>query len=465
MRIVVLLAAASAAGCSIGATTPPEHPKLVREQAELARGSSTPSLARDEAAIEAEVDLSRIERLARARSPVILEARARARAALARVEATGGLPDPEFKYELWGHPLSRPWDLGMTQMHMFGLRQTFPAAGSLDARRRAAFEEARLAVENARTRELDLLAEIRKAWLVYVTSEREKEIHLAHGVVTERLVALATAQAQIGRGSQADLLRLIVERARVHGELIVLDERRETSRARMNALLGRPPEAKLGKAPAPGASPPPLPLEELRALARKRPELAAAASAVRREEAALDVAKKEATWPSLMLGIDYQLMPSMPMPHNVGAMVQVGLPWLNPRHGHEIRAAEASVSAERDAVAALEATILSELREALARYQAARSTYVLIDETLAPQTRKLLEASQATWAAGGGESLAVVDALRADLQVQLERSRALAQVEVARIDVERAIGAPIPPPADRGPPAPREEAEHGTRAP
>src|SRR5678816_3105779 len=66
----------------------------------------------------------------------------RARAAGARSEAASRLPDLEAKYEQWGVPLSRPFALDRADTLMFGLRQTFPAWGSLEARGRAAQEDA-----------------------------------------------------------------------------------------------------------------------------------------------------------------------------------------------------------------------------------------------------------------------------------------------------------------------------------
>ena len=47
-------------------------------------------------------------------------------------------PILELKYEQWGVPLARPYALDEANTLMLGVRQTFPAWGSLDARGRAA---------------------------------------------------------------------------------------------------------------------------------------------------------------------------------------------------------------------------------------------------------------------------------------------------------------------------------------
>src|SRR4029079_1793041 len=96
----------------------------------------------DEAELARSARLETILRVALERNRDVAENDARARAAAARSEAAGRLPDLEAKYEQWGVPLSRPYALDRADTLMVGVRQTFPAWGSLDARGRAAAEDA-----------------------------------------------------------------------------------------------------------------------------------------------------------------------------------------------------------------------------------------------------------------------------------------------------------------------------------
>jgi outer membrane protein TolC len=210
--LTAAVVAAIVSGC-FAASLPPEYPSVVRAADAPSTPSSssstaTPTVEQDEATLPKEARLDPITRVALARSPIVKEARARTHAALARVKGTGRLPDLEFKYELWGQPLSRPWALNETQMHMFGLRQTFPALGSLDAQTRVAVEEARVALELQHARELDVMADVRKAWTGYRAAFREKAIHVDHASVNERIFALAKAQLPVGKVNQSDVLRV-----------------------------------------------------------------------------------------------------------------------------------------------------------------------------------------------------------------------------------------------------------------
>jgi outer membrane protein TolC len=452
LRIVIPVAL-TLFGCSLGARPPAEYPEI--EQQAIAPAASTdpasptgasgPTLEQDETTVVQEARLEAITRVALARSPAVLEARARTKAALARVKVAGRLPDLEFKYELWGQPVAKPFDPTMTQMHMFGFRQVFPAGGALDAQSQMAMEEAKIALELQRARALDVVADVRKAWSSYWSADRERTIHVEHSEITNKIFELAKAQLQVGKTSQADVLRFDLERSRVHTDMIALGQQKQTARARLNLLMGRPVDAPLGDPPEPkvlGAAPR---IEELRAaILKRRPELAAAGAAVKKSEAAVAAAKSEAKTPMVMVGLDYQLMPMGPYVHNFGGMVQFSLPWLNPRHGDEIRAAEAAVSADKTAQKSLEDAVFLQVQESIVRYQAARASFDLVDGTLVPQAKKTFDALLANYGAGGGDSLSVIDALRTWLQIRIDRNRALAEVELAIADVERAIGGPIP---------------------
>lgn len=437
------------AGCSLGGSMPAEYPDAVHRldapSQTVAQPGAAPTRAQDEQTVTKEASLEAISRLAVANSPTVREARARARAALARVSASGRLPDLEFKYELWGQPLEHPLSFGMAGMHMFGLRQTFPAAGSLDAQSRIAMEQANVELELVRTRELDVLADVKKAWSSYWSATRERAVHGEHAELTTRLVTLARVQLQVGKTSPADVLRMQLELSRIHADMIALDQQLSVSRARLNLLMGRDLDAPLGPPPEPKSAVAAPKIEQLRAmLLAKRPEIAAANGAIQKDAAAVDVAKSEAKWPTVMVGADYQLMPGTAMPHNYGAMVQFSLPWLNTRHREEVKAAEAVVSADREALAALVDSLVLQVREALARYDGARASLALLDADVLPIAKQTFETAQATYAGGGGDSLSVVDSLRSYLQVRVDRSRALANVEIALADLERAVGGPLP---------------------
>jgi outer membrane protein TolC len=422
----------------------------------LARPIPALAATDDEAPIDAaterelagEARLSTVLRVIAARSPDLREASQRAGAADARVAAAARLPDPELKGELWGVPLDHPLSFDKSQTIMIGLRQSFPAWGSLDARERAAREEAASAGDGVEARRQDLAAQARRAFAAYARADREYRIHLEHVGLTSRIAEIARSLYQVGHGSQQDLLHAQAELSRLHVDVAGIEQQRRSAQALLNALMDRAPDAPLG--PAPDLSAAELRPEETpkasdldAELERRRPELRAAARAVRRSEATLDATKREAELPALMVGADYWYMPLFTTRHGYGAMVTMSLPWLNPRRRDEVEAAARASAAERSALRAQRAAARYQLRDADAKLGAARETVALIHERVLPDARRSFESSQAAFQSGRGDITPVLDAGRNYLQTRIDEVRAIADLETSEADYARAAGLPV----------------------
>jgi cobalt-zinc-cadmium efflux system outer membrane protein len=393
-----------------------------------------------------EARLPTILRVIGARNPDLREAGERAGAAEARAEASRRLPDPELKGELWGVPVTHPVGFDRANTIMIGLRQSFPAWGSRDARERAAREDASSAGDTAEARRQEVVAQARRAFAAYARADREYRIHLEHVGLTSRIVEVARSLYQVGRGGQQDLLRTQAELSRLHVDVAGVEQQRRSAQALLNALMDRDPDAALGPTPdvstADALAGQDAPANAERAL-EQRPELKAAARAVKRSEAALDVAKREAELPALMVGADYWYMPTLPDRHGYGAMVSMSLPWLNLGHRDEVKAAERSGAADRSALRAQQAAARYQLRDADAKLRAARETLALIHDRVLADARRSFESAQASFQSGRGDVTPVLDAARSYLQVRIDEVRALAELDASRADVARAAGLPV----------------------
>jgi cobalt-zinc-cadmium efflux system outer membrane protein len=392
--------------------------------------------------------LSTILRVIGERSPDLREVAARMRAAEARTGALARLPDPELKGEVWGVPLAHPLGFGQASTIMLGLRQSFPAWGSLDARERAASEDASAAGDTAEARRQDVAAQARRAFAAYARADRESRIHLEHVGLTSRIVEIARSLYQVGHGSQQDLLHAQAELSRLHVDLAGIEQQKRSAQALLNALMDRDPDAALGPAPdlsspdADAATPQDA-ADADRRLAERRPELKAAARAVKRSEAALDVARREAELPSFMVGADYWYMPTQSAHNAYGAMVSMSLPWLNAGHRDEVKAAEQTSAAERSALRAQQAAARFQLRDADARLRAARETLALIHDRVLADARRSFESAEASFQSGQGDVTPVLDGARNYLEVRIEEVRAMADFESSEADYARAAGLPV----------------------
>jgi len=403
-----------------------------------------------EADLSKQVDLDAATRIALARNPDIQEAVDRAGAAGARARAAGRLPDLAVQTQLWQQPLSTPLDFSKANMVMAGLRQTFPAPGSLSARERAGQADAAAARALADGRRADILQQVRRAYSQYWLSEQEQLIHLEHMELTDRIVQDARAYFRHGRMQKADYLRTTVELARVHAILSDAAQQRRASGALLNTLMGRDPDAPLGtprEVPLPDVE---APAADLEAQALGKPDVVAARDAVARAAAQLEGAQAEAAWPEFMVGLDYGYMP-VERSSAYTAMFGFTLPWLSPRRTDEKRVAAAELAAAEQALASVTNQARFQLRDARARYRAARDTHDLVERELLPQTQEAAAASQEAFANSQSDALGLLDTLRNLLQVRLELVRARARVTEAWADLERAASAAASDPRVAGP--------------
>lgn len=449
---------ASQARSSPPSEAPPNPTSASRQApAPAPAAPATSSVARggpDERQLETQATLATILRVALAQNPELAEAEQLARAEHEFAPSLARLPDPEFEYQLWAQPLSRPYALDEAQMHMFGLSQTLPAPGTLDALAEAATARAQGATEVRRAREQALIARVRRAYAEYYRAEREYQIHLEHAKVAHAAVEMTHAAYEGGRGTQQDVLRASVAITRLHSEVADVETQRRTARGLLNVLMARPLDAPLG---------PPAPIDPAHVQVRiedlahlgveQRPELAAAKSAVAARTSEVEGARAAGRWPSFMVGVQYMYMPMEMEPHNYGVTLSMSLPWLNARYGEELRAAEARAAAEQSALASTRDAARYELFEAVERLKGARRAYDIVDGTLLPRAVQSFESAQAAYRGGSTDSIALFDALGSLLDVRIERERALVRMDTALADIERALGGNVPS-------APTTEAHH-----
>jgi outer membrane protein TolC len=331
---------------------------------------------------------------------------------------------------------------------MIGLRQSFPAWGSLDARERAAHEDAGAAQEAAEARRQEVVAQARRAFAAFARADREYRLHLEHVGLTSRVVEIARSLYEAGHGSQQDLLHAQAELSRLHVDVAGIEQQRASASALLNALMDRAPDAPIGSvAETTAMSDLSVPEESVGdadgKLDQRRPELRAAARAVSRSEAVADGARREADRPAFMIGADYWYMPTFSAHHAYAAMVSMSLPWLNPGRRDEVKAAERTSAAERCALRAQQAAARYQLHDAAAKLRAARETLRLIHERVLADSLRSFESAQAAFQSGQGGVTPVLEAARNLLQVRIDEVHAIAELDSSRADYDRAAGLPV----------------------
>jgi cobalt-zinc-cadmium efflux system outer membrane protein len=405
------------------------------------KASSEP--ASSDAELSAPLDRKTVVRAAVAHSPAVRAAQERAHAMQTEAKSEGSLPAPEIMGQVWQVPLSRPYALN-NQMIMVGVTQSFPAPGSLAAREGAMNEQAQGEEAMARERGRQIAREAGHAFADYRESTAKHHIHQAHQALARHLLEVAEARHSAG-GALTDVTKAEVELSRMEADVLTDATLVESAKAHINALLGRDPQAPLGRPADSEATLPRWTTPMLLAEAReKRPELRGAKAERSSRALLLRAAEREATWPSFSVGALY-FPPTDAVPqHGYGASASMTLPWLWGGSSGRRAAQRGYLAAAESNLEAMRIPVDVEVvtTEAIARSAAVR-LQVLEGRTLLA-SRRALDVAQAGYETGRTDLLTVLDAERSVVDVEDAIVSARSTLEHALTDLDAAVGLEVP---------------------
>lgn len=385
------------------------------------------------------LELAPLIRVALDRNPEVKAAREQAQAFKAQVPQAGALEDPELKIQLWNTP--EDLDITHSQRTIYGMAQRFPFPGTLSAKERIAAQGASQATARLAAKELDVTAAVKAAYFELFYAHKAVEIHHEQIALLKQLFAIANAKFRVGTGTQVDVLKAQVEFSRLLQRLPVLDQRRETAQAHLNALLDRAPEAPLGVPQAPRVEPLGVSLERLEELSlRSRPELVEADRAIAAQESAVSLARLR-YYPQVR--VELQRWQNFNADDGWGGNFTVNLPfsfWTKAKYDAGVREAAAEAAAAKARKQTLVNLTRFQVKDQVAQIQASERVIELYSTTILPQAKQTLRSASAGYRTGRTDFLDLIDAERAVITYRLEYFRALVDLELQRARLERVVG-------------------------
>lgn len=229
----------------------------------------------------------------------------------------------------------------------------------------------------------------------------------------EKSLKVAESKYETGQGLQADVLRAGVELAKMDNELFMLEERRTTVQAKVNAFRNRASDHPLGLPTMDAYRPVVLSLEVLRArAAQHNPMVAMARAMADRMDAERQMAEAE-WWPDLEISAAYGFRdPSLlgvSRSDVASAMVSINLPWLWGSQGDRARAKKAEWEETKAKLAGVESEVESQLGSMVAMLLQLQRTIALYDARVLPQARQALEQSETNYQVSKADFLTLLD--------------------------------------------------------
>ena len=375
-------------------------------------------------------------------NPEILSAKRSSEAASARIWQAASLNDPMV--ELGYDKLYADRMLTGDPMKTYAISQDIPFPTKLYLRAKIASKIAKMAYENYKAKEKEVIARTKSAYAELFYIYRSIEINKENKDVLDQFSQSATARYSKGLGTQGDALKAQVELATVDIELIMLEQRRATAQARLNVLLNRDPKEEIG-IPAPEE---PLKfgrtLEEYYSLAEQNnPELKAYRYGIERGKVAYDLSLNE-FMPDFTVKYQQMVQGDKAVGNEWAGTLGVTVPlWFFQKQAFGVKEMKSELEMLKAEYAAKEKAVLFDVRDAYARVDANKKVVELYETAFLPQAEETLNASMKGYESDKIDFLTLLDSRRMFVDFKLKHYNAILDLRIALADLERAVGTSI----------------------
>lgn len=365
-------------------------------------------------------------------------------AARARVPQAKALPDPTVRLGIMSQtspvPFAGPG--GNFDEYSAGFTQMFPWFGVRRLRGEVASSEAEASLRAYEARALELAADVRSAAYELYATDRALAVVTRDTDILEKFTKVAEARYEVGKGSQADVVNArlqITDLLDVKGRL---EAKRETTAARINALLDRSADTAIGPVAAPPIN---KDLPSLDELVRRAEEASPALAMHRRQidarSQALRLAERQAKYPEVGFGFDFRRRPEVPATF-FGYTVTIQLPLYSfnkQRYAVEERASQ--LAAARSRLESTDSLVRFKLSAARTRAATALRLIELHEQGLVPQSALALESSMSAYQVGEVDFLTLLTALKKALDYETHYYELWADYQTAMAEIEALTGA------------------------
>lgn len=383
--------------------------------------------------------LEQVQALARGGNPSFAIFAANREAAQAEVLRALAYPNPQLELGL-GVARSREEPSMSGLEYGFGLSQAIEWPATRRARREAAEAGAPLAALESASFRAQLRADVARAYTMVLFHQRAERLAQAAAGTEEQILQLVTKRVDGGEAPPLDLIRARVETLQAQRAAKEQTRLLAAARAVLNALVGRNMPPAFALADTLDLPPPPInPAEAERLALAQHPELRRLQAVVEQRERI--VRQEQTAWyPALTLGFGPQRALDT---DSIGATLGLALPLWDRNQGG-IAAAQAAAAAARAEIERARQEILLELETSQQRYGGACEQLAAFEIDaqggLRTQASEALRIAMFLYREGEADLLQLLDALRTHQATEAEHLQAQIDVQLARAELERAIG-------------------------
>lgn len=365
----------------------------------------------------------------------------------ARIPQVTALDDPRFQSTIWPFPSNGPQSTSGYEPYMQQITQEFPWCGTLALRGQAAEQEVRIALFELASRQLEAVAQVKRAYYDLAFNQQAEAILKSNRGVAEQVREVAERRFTGGTTSSQDVLRAQTAVAEIDRELVAVRRGLVQSRASLARQLHVGPDTDLRALPDLPVADIPARVERLyRLAAAVRPDLQGRLAAVARDERQVELARKR-YYPNIQMGVSYNLIttrnatdPLADGRDDVGTYVGFNLPIYRRKLDGAVSEAQARAIADARQYDHDRDQVYAEVRELYAEAEAQRETLDLLEVNILPKSEQAFEVARNDYSTGDLDFLTLNTARQEVLRLLIQVARVKADLNRTVAALERAVG-------------------------
>jgi len=365
------------------------------------------------------------------------------RSILEQAPQVGTLPDPEVMFMYFANP--RNYSSPLSRMTV-SVSQRFPWFGTLDAAENRVQNLAHAQLEETINTRNRLFRDIKEVWF------RMYEINHHIKVFRENLELLSMLESTVdiryetGEASQVDLIRLQIEKDKIHTRIEQMEDKLVPHQIEFNTLLNRNPQAAIDM---------PMPMET-NTLTLSSSEILAKIQAQSPQLSQLDYSRQAAEYalegarlsglPSFGVGVEamlpnYMYMPLMPGDRTaLVAKVSVKVPLYRKKYNAQQREARLDIRSIEAQQTDVGNRLLADAEKQLQQYRDAQYRVELYEDQLMPKTRRALEIAIEAYSTEVGNFEELIQLQRQILDYEMGLNTAYVERNIAVAELEYLYG-------------------------
>lgn len=397
-------------------------------------------------ALSAKTSLGSLLQEALKNNPRLKAAQYRAEAAKARVALFRNIPDPMLEYE---YDKITPAAIGMgggkvKPMKALSVSQEIPFPTKILMRQKSAQKEASALEHEYKEVERAVIKDVKEAYAVLYLNRQKAEYLKDTLSLMSQFVEVTNKRYAVSKAGQQDVLRAQVEYSKLSNSVILYEKEAKISGDLLVSLLGREDNAVIAISSPEPLSDLSLKEEDIVVLARKdRPELKVVRELLEKARADSSLSKQEFL-PDITLKYKRDLVDGKISRADQGewaGSVGINVPiWFWGKQLSGVREARANVEAAQADYKSAENAAVFEARSAFARYEAARKLVEIYETGILPQATSAVTTARRAYESGTLSFLEILDSMRVLRDLQMEYFGSVADLQVARADLERMVG-------------------------